>query len=66
MLKLPKGSLAVFDKGFTDYDWWQELTTNGIFFVTRSKTMPWWNTSGSGPGGKPRVLSSTRKSGSRG
>lgn len=37
MLKLPKGSLAVFDKGFTDYDWWQELTTNGIFFVTRLK-----------------------------
>lgn len=37
MLKLPKGSLAVFDKGFTDYEWWQELTTNGIFFVTRLK-----------------------------
>ena len=37
MLKLPKGSIAVFDKGFTDYDWWQELTTNGIFFVTRIK-----------------------------
>ncbi len=37
VLKLPKGSLAVFDKGFTDYDWWQELTTNGIFFVTRLK-----------------------------
>jgi hypothetical protein len=37
MLKLPNGSLAVFDKGFTDYEWWQELTTNGIFFVTRLK-----------------------------
>lgn len=37
MLKLSKGSLVVFDKGFTDYEWWQELTTSGIFFVTRLK-----------------------------
>lgn len=37
MLQLPTGSLAVFDRGFTDYEWWQELTTNGIFFVTRLK-----------------------------
>ena len=37
MLQLPKGSLAVFDRGFTDYAWWQELTTSGIFFVTRLK-----------------------------
>ena len=37
MLKLPKDYLAVFDRGFTDYDWWQELTDNGIFFVTRLK-----------------------------
>jgi len=37
MLKLPKGSLAVFDRGFTDYSWWQDLTESGIFFVTRLK-----------------------------
>lgn len=37
MLKLPKGSLAVFDRGFTDYEWWQELARSGIFFVTRLK-----------------------------
>ncbi|HTP64289.1 MAG TPA: IS4 family transposase [Geobacteraceae bacterium] len=37
MLQLPSGSLAVFDRGFTDYDWWQELTDNGVFFVTRLK-----------------------------
>lgn len=29
--------MAVFDRGFTDYEWWQELTRNGIFFVTRLK-----------------------------
>lgn len=37
MLQLPAGSLVVFDRGFTDYDWWQKLTDNGIFFVTRLK-----------------------------
>jgi len=37
ILQLPTGSLAVFDRGFTDYDWWQELTDSGIFFVTRLK-----------------------------
>ena len=37
MLKLPKGSLVVFDKGFTDCEWWQELTINGILLVTRLK-----------------------------
>ncbi|HEX4955057.1 MAG TPA: IS4 family transposase [Thermoanaerobaculia bacterium] len=37
MLKLPKGSLVVFDRGFTDYAWWQELNESGIFFVTRLK-----------------------------
>lgn len=36
-LNLPKGSFAVFDKGFTDYDWYSSLMTNGIFFVTRLK-----------------------------
>ena len=36
-LKLPKGSLAVFDRGFNDYGWWQALTTEGVFFVTRLK-----------------------------
>ncbi len=36
-LKLPKGSFAVFDRGFTDYGWYSSLMTNGIFFVTRLK-----------------------------
>lgn len=37
-LKLPKGSFAVFDRGFTDYGWYSSLMTNGIFFVTRLKS----------------------------
>ena len=37
-LKLPKGSLVVFDRGFTDYQWYQALMGSGIFFVTRLKS----------------------------
>jgi len=37
-LKLPKGSFACFDRAFTDYGWYNDLTTNSIFFVTRLKS----------------------------
>lgn len=37
-LRLPKGSLVVFDRGFTDYKWYQALTDSGISFVTRLKS----------------------------
>jgi len=37
-LKLPKGSFAVFDRGFTDYGWYSTLIADGIFFVTRLKS----------------------------
>jgi len=37
-LKLPKGSTVVFDRGFNDYNWYDELAKNDIFFVTRSKS----------------------------
>ena len=36
-LKLPRDSMAVFDMGFTDYGWYQNLMENGIYFVTRLK-----------------------------
>jgi Transposase DDE domain/Domain of unknown function (DUF4372) len=36
-LKLPSGSMAVFDMGFTDYGWYQALMENSIYFVTRLK-----------------------------
>lgn len=31
----PKGSVVAFDKGYVDYQWFNSLTGNGIFFVTR-------------------------------
>ena len=37
LLNLPKGSIVVFDRGYNDYSWYQELTEQGIFFVTRLK-----------------------------
>ena len=36
-LDLPKQSIVVFDRGYTDYKWYNTLNTKGIFFVTRMK-----------------------------
>jgi hypothetical protein len=38
MLKLPKGSIAVFDKAYINYSWFRTLGDSGLFFVTRLKT----------------------------
>lgn len=38
MLKLPKGSIAVFDKAYINYSWFRTLSDSGLFFVTRLKT----------------------------
>jgi IS4 transposase len=31
------GTMVVFDRGYTDYDWWRQLTEQKVFFVTRLK-----------------------------
>ncbi len=36
-IKLPKGSVLTMDRGYIDYEWFQELTDQGVFFVTRAK-----------------------------
>jgi hypothetical protein len=36
-LELPKGSIVVFDRGYTDYAWYHQLNTEGLFFVTRQR-----------------------------
>lgn len=33
----PRGTILVFDKGYTDFAWFADLTSAGIFFVTRLK-----------------------------
>jgi len=37
-VKLDKGKIAVFDKGYNDYKTFDEFTTQGIYFVTRLKS----------------------------
>jgi len=37
-LTLPRGSTLIFDRGFNDYSWFDDLSQNGIFFVTRVKS----------------------------
>jgi putative transposase len=34
-LQLPKGSIVVMDRGYNDYTWYNQLNTQGVFFVTR-------------------------------
>jgi len=31
------GTMLVFDRGYTDYDWWRSLTQQKVFFVSRLK-----------------------------
>lgn len=37
-IKLKKGSILVFDRGYTDYEWWNKLDENEITFVSRTKS----------------------------
>ena len=37
-LTLPKGSVVVFDCAYTDYTWYNQLNSKGIFFVTQQKS----------------------------
>lgn len=34
----PKGSIAVFDKGYSDYAWLKSLDDRGVYFVTRARS----------------------------
>jgi hypothetical protein len=34
---LEKGSIIVFDRGYIDYKWWDELDNRGVTFVSRTK-----------------------------
>ena len=37
-----RGSIVVFDKGYTDYKWFKALNNKGIFFVTRIRKNAIW------------------------
>lgn len=36
-LSFPKGSIVVFDRGYADFEWLNNLDSTGVFFVTRLK-----------------------------
>ena len=36
-LRFEPGTIVVFDRGYTDYDWFQQLHGQGVYFVTRMK-----------------------------
>ena len=36
-LAFPSGSIVVVDRGYNDYDWYNQLTEKDVFFVTRLK-----------------------------
>lgn len=36
-LRFPQKSWLVFDRGYTDYDWFSRLSDDGVWFVTRLK-----------------------------
>ena len=37
-INLPKGSILALDRGYIDYQWFDDLNRQGVFFVTRAKT----------------------------
>lgn len=37
-LKLPRGSIVVFDRGYCDYGWHKSLNLQGVFYVTRKRS----------------------------
>jgi hypothetical protein len=36
-LRFAPGTILAIDKGYVDYDWWRQLTEDGVFFVTRAQ-----------------------------
>ena len=36
-MRFPKDSIVVCDRGYNDYAWYNQLNTQGVFFVTRQK-----------------------------
>lgn len=38
MLTFPTGSIVAMDRGYMDYEWFNQLTNKGIYFVTRLKS----------------------------
>ena len=53
---IPRDSILVFDRGYFDFDWWNTLHEQGIFFVTRTKTSALFLRSGRHAAPSGRIL----------
>jgi hypothetical protein len=42
-LKFQPGTIVVMDRGYVDYGWWEQLTKQGVYFVTRLKKDILWD-----------------------
>jgi hypothetical protein len=42
-LKFQPGTIIAMDKGYVDYDWWERLTEQSVYFVTRLKKDLLWD-----------------------
>jgi len=42
-LKFQAGTIIVMDRGYVDYHWWEQLTKQGVYFVTRLKKDILWD-----------------------
>lgn len=56
-LQFQRGTMLVFDRGYTDYDWFQQLTGQGVHFVTRLKDNARYLVVENRKGTAPEVLS---------
>jgi hypothetical protein len=41
--KFQPGTIIAMDKGYVDFDWWERLTEQGVYFVTRLKKDILWD-----------------------
>ena len=42
-LRFQRGTIVAMDKGYVDFDWWQQITADGAYFVTRLKKDLQWD-----------------------
>ncbi len=59
-LELDAGSIVVFDRGYTDYTWFNLLNSKGIYFVTRLKANTKYRVISRHPVNKEQGISSER------
>ena len=57
-MQYERGQTLCFDRGYNDYQWFQKLTDEGVFFVTRLKKNAVYTNQKKKPGRKPKNINS--------